>query len=207
MEWIFDSIGNWIKNSAIGALFGSLEPAMLTFLILGIVGAVFLLLSFLLDGLFDAFDFGGDGPLSLTTISAFVSIFGFSALSASALGLNANGAAIAGVLVGLLGATGSFWMTRSMKRMESNGHEESGLAGYAGIVTIPIPANGLGEVAISKSGERLHMAARAAEPLSTGTLVLVESVISSSSVFVAIQDKVDPERSGRSSMESTGDLD
>lgn len=204
MEWIFDSIGQWIKNSAIGALFGSLEPAMLTFLILGIVGAIFLLLSFLLDGLFDVFDFGGDGPLSLTTISAFISIFGFSALSASAMGFNANAASIAGALVGVLGATGSFWMTRSMKRMESHGHEESSLAGYEGVITIPIPANGLGEVAVFKSGERLHMAARSSDPIGIGTQVLVESVISSSSVLVAPKGKINQDRS---SMESPGNLD
>lgn len=184
MEWIFDGIGTWIRNSAIGALFGSLEPAMLTFLVLGIVGALLLLISFVLDGLFDAFDFG-DGPLSLTTIAAFISVFGFSALAASAMGLNGNGASIVGALVGLLGATGSFWMTRSLKRMESDGHEESSFVGLQAIVTIPIPANGLGEVAISKAGERLVMAARSALPVGTGERVLVEAVISSGSVLVA----------------------
>lgn len=212
MDWIFDSIGTWLKGSILGSLFENLEPAMLTFLLLGVVGAVLLLLSFLLDGIFDAFDFGGDGPLSLTTISAFVSVFGFSALAASSFGMGANGSAIVGTIVGFIGATGSFWMTRSMKNMESNGHEESSLAGLYGVVTIPIPEGGLGEVAITKSGERLHMAARARAPIPTGEKVLVESVISSGSVFVALPAAVVPEdeqpqKSARSSMESSGDHD
>jgi membrane protein implicated in regulation of membrane protease activity len=183
MDWIVNGIGNWLKDSALGALFGGLEPAMLTFLALGTVGAVVLLISLLLDGIFEALDFG-DGPLSLTTLAAFISVFGFSALTASALGLSPGGSTLVGALTGLIGAGSSFLMTRSMKRMEANGHEESSFVGLSGIVTIPIPPGGLGEVAISKAGERLIVSARSESPIAAGQRVIVQDVISSNSVAV-----------------------
>lgn len=179
---------------------------MLVFLSLGIVGAVALIICLLLDGILDVFDFGGDGPLSLTTISAFISIFGFSALSASALGLGTGGSLISGAAAGLIGATASFWLTRALKGMEANGHEESSLAGLYGTVTTPIPEGRLGEISVLKSGERLHISARSATAVGRGKRVLIESVISSSSVFV-----VDPEaeqaEAAKSSFEDQGDFD
>ena len=53
---------DWIQ----GLLNGSVVSGGV-FLLIGIAGAVLLLISLLLAGLFDAFD-SGDGPLSLTTI-------------------------------------------------------------------------------------------------------------------------------------------
>lgn len=157
---------------------------MLTFLVIGLIGAGVLLLSFLLDGILDLFDFA-DGPLSLTTISAFTAVFGFSALTASSLGLGGGLSSAVGVVIGLLGAAGSIWITRALKRMDSSGHEESTFVGLTGTVTIAIPTGGLGEVAIQKAGDRLIVTARADRPMAVGKKVLVKSVLSANSVFVA----------------------
>lgn len=212
MDWLFSSIGEWISATLLGSIFDGLDPAMLAFLCLGVIGAVLLIISFILDGIFDAFDFGGDGPLSLTTIAAFVSIFGFSALAASSSGLNSNWASLVGAAVGVAGSAGAFVLTRSMKNIEAPSREESSLAGLYGIVTTPIPSGGLGEVAIMQSGDRIHMSARAEGPVPTGKKVLIESVISSGSVFVSIPAQSDapvkdPDRVYRSSMETGADFD
>jgi len=183
MDWLFSTIGHWLKGTILGAIFQDLQPAMLAFLVVGIVGAAVLLVSLVFDGIFDLFEFG-DGPLSLTTISAFISMFGFSALTASSLGVRATSSAFVGIAVGFLAAMAAYLITRSLKGMEAEGHDENSFTGRSAVVTIPIPADGYGEIAFTKSGDRITRAARSAEPLEGGERVRIETLLSSSSVFV-----------------------
>jgi len=183
MDWLFSALGHWLKGTIVGTIFQDLQPVMLAFLAIGIFGVAVLLLSLLLDGIFDLFEFG-DGPLSLTTISAFISVFGFSALTASSLGLGPTGSAFVGIAIGFLAGFAAYLITRSLKGMEAQGHEESSFVSRSAVVTIPIPVDGFGEVAFTKGGDRITVSARASEPIPSGESVRIAAVLSSSSVLV-----------------------
>lgn len=156
------------------------------FLLIGILGAILLVISLVLDGIFDAFDFG-DGPLSLTTIAAFTSIFGFASFACVGAGLSTPMAAVIGALAGLLGGALAWWLTRLIRGAESStavsGEE---LVGSEAGVVLQIPVGGLGEVALVRHGERVSLAATAdaSEPLPRGTRVRIVQTLTATSVRV-----------------------
>ncbi|UOQ56552.1 hypothetical protein MUN78_12830 [Leucobacter allii] len=174
-----DGIMNWLDRLVDGSL-----VAGGVFLIIGIVGGLLLLVSLVLDGIFDAFDFG-DGPLSLTTIAAFAAIFGFTAFASVGAGMSTSIAAVLGALAGLIGAAAAWWLSRFIRSAESNtsvsGDE---LVGSIGAVVLAIPENGLGEVAVTRHGERISLAASADTAIARGTAVRVVQTITSTSVRV-----------------------
>lgn len=174
-----DGLMNWIERLLDGSLFdGGI------FLIIGIVGGVLLLVSLLLDGIFDAFDFG-DGPLSLTTIAAFTAIFGFASFASVGAGMSTPVATIVGALSGLLGAAAAWWLSRAIRGAESNtAVSGSDLVGSTGAVVLAIPENGLGEVAVTRHGERISLSATATAPVPRGALVRIVQVVTSTSVRV-----------------------
>lgn len=154
------------------------------FLLIGIIGGVLLLISFVLDGIFEAFDFG-DGPLSLTTIAAFMAIFGFAAFACVGAGLSTPLAAIIGALAGVVGGALAYWLSRFVRSAESTtAVSGSDLVDGEGAVVLAIPAGGLGEVAVVRNGERLSLAASADAPIPRGTRVRIVQTISSTSVRV-----------------------
>lgn len=170
---------NWLD----GLIDGSLLAGGV-FLLIGIIGAVLLLLSLLLDGIFDAFDFG-DGPLSLTTIAAFTAIFGFTAFASVGAGMATPVAAVVGALAGTLGGAIAWWLTRLIRGAESttalSGDE---LLGSVGAVVLAIPEGGLGEVALTRHGERVSLSASAAAPIPRGSAVRIVQMVTSTSVRV-----------------------
>ncbi|WP_346058033.1 hypothetical protein [Leucobacter alluvii] len=174
-----DGIMNWIERVFDGSLFdGGI------FLIIGVVGGVLLLISLLLDGIFDAFDFG-DGPLSLTTIAAFTAIFGFASFASVGAGMSTPVATIVGALSGLLGAAAAWWLSRAIRGAESNtAVSGTDLVGSTGAVVLAIPANGLGEVAVTRHGERISLSASAEAPVPRGAQVRIVQVVTSTSVRV-----------------------
>lgn len=167
-----------------GILDGSLVAGG-AFLIIGIVGAVLLLLSLLLGGIFDAFDFG-DGPLSLTTIAAFTTIFGFTAFACVGSGVPAGLAGVFGALAGLLGAILAWWLTRLIRSAESTTALSSGqLAGQNAVVVLGIPGgSGLGEVSLVRNGERVSLSAVSAAEIPAGSRVRILETITPTSVLV-----------------------
>ncbi|SJN09243.1 SC66T3.19c, hypothetical protein, len: 169 aa; unknown function, weakly similar to TR:O32077 (EMBL:Z99119), YuaF, Bacillus subtilis hypothetical protein (174 aa), fasta scores; opt: 142 z-score: 164.3 E(): 0.08, 28.0% identity in 161 aa overlap. Contains 5x (V/L)(F/L)(D/E)G repeats near the N-terminus [Leucobacter sp. 7(1)] len=174
-----DGIMNWLD----GLIDGSLLAGGV-FLLIGIIGAVLLLLSLVLDGIFDAFDFG-DGPLSLTTIAAFTAIFGFTAFASVGAGMATPVAAVVGALAGLVGGLAAWWLTRLIRGAESTtALSGDDLVGSTGSVVLAIPAAGLGEVALTRHGERVSLSASAADPIPRGTAVRIVQVITSTSVRV-----------------------
>lgn len=174
-----DGIVTWFERLFDGSL-----VAGGVFLIIGIVGGVLLLLSLLLDGIFDAFDFG-DGPLSLTTIAAFTAIFGFTALGSVGAGVSTPVAALLGALAGVVGGAIAWWLSRAVRSAESNtAVSGSDLVGSEGAVVLAIPEGGLGEVALTRHGERVSLSAVAAQPIPRGTLVRVTQVVTATSVRV-----------------------
>ncbi len=174
-----DGLMGWLD----GLIDGSLLAGGI-FLLIGIIGAVLLLLSLLLDGIFDAFDFG-DGPLSLTTIAAFTAIFGFTAFASVGAGMATPVAAVVGALAGLLGGAAAWWLTRLIRGAESTtALSNDDLVGSEGSVVLAIPAGGLGEVALTRHGERVSLSASADTPISRGTAVRIVQTVTSTSVRV-----------------------
>ncbi|MFD5601115.1 hypothetical protein ACFWHR_13795 [Leucobacter sp. NPDC058333] len=174
-----DGIMNWFERVLDGSLFdGGI------FLIIGIAGGVLLLISLLLDGIFDAFDFG-DGPLSLTTIAAFMAIFGFASFASVGAGMSTPVATVVGALSGLLGAAAAWWLSRAIRGAESNtAVSGTDLFGLTGSVVLAVPANGLGEVAVIRHGERISLSASAEAPIPRGTQVRIVQIVTSTSVRV-----------------------
>lgn len=165
------------------------------FLIIGIVGGVLLLISLVLDGIFDAFDFG-DGPLSLTTIAAFTAIFGFTSFALVGAGLSTPLAGSLGAVAGVAGGAAAWWLSRVIRSAESStavtGEE---LVGSVAGVVLAVPAGGLGEVALVRHGERVSLSATADTAIPRGAQVRIVQTITATSVRVepvsapAVQDQ------------------
>lgn len=185
-----DGILSWFDRLFDGSL-----AAGGIFLIIGVVGAILLLISVLLDGIFDLFDFG-DGPLSLTTIAAFTTIFGFTAFAAVGSGAEPTFAVVMGAIAGVLGGALAWWLSRVIRRAESStAVTSSELVGSEASVVLAIPAGGLGEVALVRHGERVSLAATAEAPIARGSRVRIVQSLTSTSVLVeavAAQTAVDP---------------
>ncbi|MGO2140262.1 MAG: hypothetical protein ACTH30_07590 [Leucobacter sp.] len=166
-----------------GLLDGSLIAGGI-FLIIGVVGGILLLLSLVLDGIFDAFDFG-DGPLSLTTIAAFTAIFGFTAFALVGAGLPTPLAGLLGAVAGVLGGAAAWWLSKVIRSAESStavsGDE---LVGSVAGVVLAIPAGGLGEVALVRHGERVSLSATSDTAIARGTQVRIAQTITATSVRV-----------------------
>ena len=174
-----DGIMDWLDRLLDGSV-----VAGGVFLLIGIIGGVLLIISFVLDGIFDAFDFG-DGPLSLTTIAAFTAIFGFAAFASVGGGLSTPIAAVIGALAGVLGGAAAWWLSRFVRSAESTTAVSGGdLVGAEGSVVLAVPVNGLGEVALVRNGERISLSATAAEPIPRGTRVRIVQTVTSTSVRV-----------------------
>lgn len=173
-------IVNWINRLLDGSLF-----AGGIFLVIGIVGAVLLILSVILDGIFDVFDFG-DGPLSLTTIAAFTAIFGFAAFATVGAGASAGVAGLVGAIAGVAGGAAAWWLSRLIRSAESTTAVSSDeLVGSEASVVLAIPAGGLGEVALVRHGERVSLSATSEAPIARGTRVQVVQTLTATSVHVA----------------------
>lgn len=174
-----DGIMSWLDRLVDGSLI-----AGGVFLIIGIVGGVLLLISLVLDGIFDAFDFG-DAPLSLTTIAAFTAIFGFTAFALVGAGLPTPLAGTLGAVAGVIGGAAAWWLSRLIRSAESStavsGEE---LVGSAASVVLAIPAGGLGEVALVRHGERVSLAATADTAIPRGAQVRIAQTITATSVRV-----------------------
>lgn len=178
-----DSIGTWIER-----LFDGTLVAGGVFLIIGIIGAILLIISVVLDGVFDLFDFG-DGPLSLTTIAAFTAIFGFAAFATVGAGASAGVGAVVGSVAGVAGGAVAWWLSRAIRGAESTtAVTTTELVGTEASVVLAIPAGGLGEVALIRHGERISLAATASESLPRGTRVRVTQTLTATSVAVVPVD-------------------
>lgn len=175
-----DALFSWLERLIDGSL---LTGGV--FLLIGIIGGVLLLISLVLDGVFDAFDFG-DGPLSLTTIAAFTSIFGFTAFATVGAGLSPGLGSLFGALAGFIGGALAWWLSRLIRSAESTtalrGDE---LVGSEASVVLAIPAGGLGEVALSRHGERVSLAATSDTQIARGSRVVIDQTITATSVRVS----------------------
>lgn len=160
------------------------------FLGLGIAGLVLLVLSLVFDGVLegvlDSIGGGLDGILSLPVIAGFVSTLGFTgAITMGAAGTGAGVATGAGVVAGGVVGWGTWRFSRALLRdgvpPAPRGED---LTGTSGSVVTAIPAGGYGEVLLYLAGQPVKYAAKSATPVTRGTEVWVECVLSSTAVSV-----------------------
>lgn len=161
---------------------------MTTFLIIGGIGLVILLVSVVfgeaIEGIFDL-DFLGGDLFSAAGIAAFLGAFGFSGVISLAL-LDITWIAI---LVGLVAGGIAFWgaaaLTRWLKAGENHAVVRSdALVGASGRVITAIPEGSYGEVMISVGGRTLKRSARADVSIPSGVEVWVSGIVSPTAVQV-----------------------
>lgn len=164
---------------------------MTAFLIIGAVGALFLVISVLLDGLFDSFFEGiefGDGYLSGPALFGFLTALGFGGALAMSAGLSTGGATVAGIAAGgAMGALAGF-VTRSAMNMRTDATPTTGaLEGLEGVVITAIPVDGSGEITVRMGGQPVKLAARCPQaPVASGTAVVVDRALSPTLVVVEV---------------------
>lgn len=160
---------------------------MTTFLVIGVLGLLLLLVSLvlgdLLDGVFDALT--GD-IFSSAVIGGFIAAFGFGA----ALFQGITGSGLAGGLIGVgtgaVAAAFTVWLTRLVKDGGSDATLVADDAlGRSGRVIGHIPADGYGTVRLAIGGHTVQLNARADLPLDPGTEVHVTEILSPTAVRVA----------------------
>ncbi|MEV6327863.1 hypothetical protein [Streptomyces sp. NPDC051909] len=160
------------------------------FLGLGIAGLVLLVVSLVFDGvlegILDSLGGGLDGLLSLPVIAGFVSAVGFTgAITMGAFGTGAGIAGGAGVVAGAVVGWGTWRFGRALLRDGvTPAPRGEDLTGTSGSVVTAIPAGGYGEVLLYLAGQPVKYAAKAATPVTRGTEVWVEAVLSPTSVCV-----------------------
>ncbi|MFF4171639.1 hypothetical protein [Streptomyces sp. NPDC001744] len=159
---------------------------MTWFLGFGIAGLVVLAFSLVFDGVLEGVGIGVDGFLSLPVIAGFVSALGFTgAIATGAAGAGPLAATLAGVVAGTLTGWLTWRFSRALLR-DGGAPAPRGedLAGTSGTVVTAIPVTGYGEVMLYLGGQPVKYAAKAAVPVTRGTEVWVESVLSPTSVSV-----------------------
>lgn len=161
-----------------------------TMLVIGGIGIALLLVSLLLGDLLDGvLDGIGPDALSGLAVAGFLAAFGF----VGALVLDAGASVPVAILVGLVAGVAAAAVAGLATRRLMRGGDESTvrssrLVGLTGTVVEPVPADGYGMVSVVAAGHITRLNARAAEPLGSGTAVVVTAVLSPTSVTVARQD-------------------
>ncbi|MEO8273024.1 MAG: NfeD family protein [Chloroflexota bacterium] len=153
----------------------------LIFVLAALVGGGLLLITVLLDDVFDGIldalhiDFSFGGVSLMPPLLAFVAMFGVGGIFATqVLNLHGGPAAVVGVGFGGAGFALAFLMFRAMRRAEgSKPYSISDLVGQIGSVSVTIPAGRLGTVYVRAEGQTHEITATAAEELHTGTAVKV----------------------------------
>lgn len=164
---------------------------MTAFLIIGALGLAIVVISLLfgdiLDGVFESAHFDvADGWLSTPVLGAFLAAFGFGgALLLQGVGLSPLGAAGGGLLAGVTLGGITLALVRALMNMPTDPTPRTAdLVGKLATVVTRIPEDGLGEVALTASGQRMKLSARSDAPIANGTTVVVVDVMSSTSVVV-----------------------
>ncbi len=172
---------------------------MTIFLVIGAVGFLFLLISFIIGDLFDiiGLDFGTDldgnsefGLFDSRVIAVFMTAFGgFGAIGAS-LGYGAPGGTLVGLLGGFVFGAIVFYFGKLLYNQQSSssvGNQD--LLGRRAQVIVNIKPNQLGQISCRIGEERVEKLARTAngEEIKAGSLVRIDS-IGSDSVIVSVDE-------------------
>lgn len=158
-----------------------------TFLVIGVLAGVFLLISFLLDGLLDIFhiDFM-DGAIGPTTGSVFLSVFGFTGAFVSSttdwgiVPVVAVALAVGFAVFAIVAA-----ITRTLRKSESGYVSDNDLVGKHATVTLDIPQGGTGKISVMLAGHQMSRNATSSDEITEGTKVVIDSIVSLNHVAVS----------------------
>lgn len=163
----------------------------MVFVIIGALGLAIVVASLLfgdlLDGMFEFANFDVDGGwLSTPVLGAFLTAFGFAgALLLRGPQLSLPAASAGGLAAGVALGGVTLTLVRALMNMPTDPTPRtSDLVGKIATVVTRIPEDGLGEVALTASGQRMKLSARADTPIASGTTVVVVDVTSPTSVVV-----------------------
>jgi len=172
---------------------------MTIFLVIGGLGFLFLLVSFIVGDLFDALGFDFDtnldanhdfGVFDSRVIAIFLTAFGgFGAIGVS-LGLAALGSTLFGVLGGVAFGALVFYFGRFLYRQQSTSSiSEQDLIGRTAQVVVAIHAGKIGQIACRVGEERVEKIARARDgaEIKMGSTVRIEE-ITGDAVIVSVDD-------------------
>lgn len=155
---------------------------MLIFVAIAGVALALLLLTVViggfLDGAIDAVGIG-DGVLSSEVVLSFLATFGLTgAILLGTTDVSMIVAALAGVGAGVVVGAGASAVTRGLANAPT-AHQLSA-ADYVdqvATVTTSIPADGMGQVHLVLAGQSTSIAARAGEPIGSGSTVRISTVL------------------------------
>lgn len=158
-----------------------------TLLVIGGVGILLLLVSFVLGDILDGvLDSIGPDAFSGLAIAGFLAAFGFVGALTLDAGASPGLAILAGLVAGVAaGAGAGYASSRLMRGGDESTVRSSGLVGLTGTVVEAVPADGYGMVSVTAAGHITRLNARSDEPLPGGTAVVVTSVLSPTSVMVS----------------------
>ncbi|WP_299443313.1 hypothetical protein [uncultured Phycicoccus sp.] len=158
-----------------------------TMLVIGGIGILLLLVSFVLGDILDGvLDSIGPEAFSGLAIAGFLAAFGFVGALTLDTGASAGVAIIAGLVAGVAaGAGAGYASSRLMRGGDESTVRTSGLVGLSGTVVEAVPADGYGMVSVTAAGHITRLNARCEEPLPGGTAVVVTAVLSPTSVMVS----------------------
>ena len=153
----------------------------LIFVLAALVGGGLLLVTVLLDDIFDGIldalhiDFSFGGVSLMPPLLAFVAMFGVGGIFATqVLNLHGGPAAVVGVGFGLIGFAIAFFLFRALRRAEgTKPYSIADLVGRDGSVSVAIPAGRLGTVYVRAEGQTHEISATASEDLPGGTPVRI----------------------------------
>ncbi len=172
---------------------------MTIFLIIGSVGFLFLLISFVVGDLFDmlGFDFGADldsghdfGVFDSRVISVFLTAFGGFGVIGTSLGYGAIGSSLFGLLGGVVFGAIVFFFGRFLYNQQSSSSVTiDDLIGRTAQVIVGIRPNQLGQISCRVGEERVEKVARALgdTEIKAGELVRIDS-INSDAVMVSVDE-------------------
>ncbi len=140
---------------------------MVTFIVIGGVGLLMLLVSLVLDDILDL----GDGLVSGTSLGAGLVAFGALGAIVKANGLATGWAYAAAVAFGALVLFGVQAVVRRLK--ESEDGQPRVLTGVQGVVTSTITGSGAGEVSLDDPRELERRLAWSDTPIDVGTRIVV----------------------------------
>ena len=168
-----------------------MDAAAVTFLVIGAIGVVVLVLSLVVGELGDLAG-DADGPFSLPAIAALIGGIGFGGAAATALLPDALGdsarvlvAALVGLAVAVPLAWGAVRLSRGLRDMPTaETLTRQHLLGAQGVVISAVPSPGYGEVRLAVAGQQLKFSARSELPLAAGTPVYVVDTLSDTAVEV-----------------------
>ena len=171
---------------------------MTIFLIIGGIGFLFLLVSFIIGDIFEAaglhvgtnLDASHDfGVFDSRVISIFLTAFGGFGAIGTAVGYGALGSSLFGLLGGVvLGAIVFYFGKLLYSQQSSSSVSTADLIGRTAQVTVNIKPGGLGQISCRVGDERVEKLARTidGEEIKEGQLVRIES-IGSDSVIVSVE--------------------